>query len=154
MYVYTYFIRLLQAASTPTSFVDLTLERDMSEAIRRSLQDEGCAVEVKQRCNIHNTIIDLHVYTFLHIVCSVKEVGTLRDVVLMLQQKNGMKFPSTVDEWDMTPRCDIDVRRSHVVVDAVRAAKKKRFDSTKLLRVCLMSDAVKYYVCVVGVWQH
>ncbi len=75
---------------------------------------------------------------------SVEEVDTLRYVVLMLQRKNGMKLPSTAEEWDMTPCCDLDVRRSHMVVDGVRAAKKTQFNCTNLLRVCLISVTVKY----------
>ena len=42
----------------------------------------------------------------------------------------------------MTPRCSLDVRRSHVVVDGVRAAEKKRFNSTNLLRVCCCSTSI------------
>ena len=77
------------------------------------------------------------------IVCSVEEeVDTLQDVVVMLQQKNGIKLPSTDEEWDMTPRCSLDVRRSHVVVDGVRAAEKKRFNSSNLLRVCCCSTSI------------
>ncbi len=102
----------------------------MSEAISRSLQD---AVE--------GYVLDVIFWQI--IVCSVEEeVDTLQDVVVMLQQKNGIKLPSTDEEWDMTPRCSLDVRRSHVVVDGVRAAEKKRFNSTNLLRVCCCSTSI------------
>ena len=107
----------------------------MSEAISRSLQDavEGYVLDV----------IFWHIMYNIIIVCSVEEeVDTLQDVVVMLQQKNGIKLPSTDEEWDMTPRCSLDVRRSHVVVDGVRAAEKKRFNSTNLLRVCCCSTSI------------
>ncbi len=122
-----HFSLVFQAVSTPTSIVDLTFESDVTEAITRSLQD-----------GVEGYNFTLIFMTYISIIIMCIEVNTLRDVVLMLQRKNGMKLPSTAEEWDMTPRCDLDVRRSHVVVDGVRAAKKTRFNCTNLLRVCLM----------------
>lgn len=36
-----------------------------------------------------------------------------------------------------TPRTEIDVRRSMILHDALKAASKSRFDPTKLIKVCI-----------------
>ncbi len=51
----------------------------------------------------------------------------MRDVVLMLQQKSGLDFPETADDWIDVPRQTIDVRRGCVVTDALRESKREDF---------------------------
>ena len=46
-----------------------------------------------------------------------------------------MKLAVTDDDWATFPRACIDVRREAVLEDALREARKARFDPTKLLNV-------------------
>ena len=55
--------------------------------------------------------------------------------MILLQEKIDLKVPTTMEEWLDVPRCEIDVRRSFVVEDAIREGRKQRFDPTKLIKV-------------------
>ena len=52
-----------------------------------------------------------------------------------LQLENKLLIPSTDEDWDSVARCSIDIRQGFVVPDALREARKRRFDPTKLLSV-------------------
>ncbi len=54
---------------------------------------------------------------------------------MMLQKKIDFDIPETPDDWMDIHRQTIDIRRDFVVTDALREAKKRRFEHTKLLRV-------------------
>ena len=58
-----------------------------------------------------------------------EEPKTVADIVLLLQRKCGL----TEQDWNGIPRTSVDIRRSMVVKDGIREAKKPRFDTTKLL---------------------
>ena len=65
---------------------------------------------------------------------SVEPAGP-RDLVATLRSSCGMQLPSSDDEWVTFPRTSIIVRRKHVLEDALREAKKARFDPNKILNV-------------------
>jgi len=58
----------------------------------------------------------------------------------MLRKKNDFVMPSGDTEWFDFDRQDIDIRRSHILQDALREGHKRRFDSTKLLNVIMMHN--------------
>ena len=66
---------------------------------------------------------------------SLKEPTSLADVIRLLQKECGLKIPTSEEEWGEIPRTPIDIRRTMVVKDGLREARKSRFDSTKLLNV-------------------
>lgn len=61
-------------------------------------------------------------------VASFREPTSLKGVVLSLQRACGLRMAKTDEEWLLAPRTDVDIRRSMVVVDGLREAKKSRFD--------------------------
>ena len=56
-------------------------------------------------------------------------------------------MPTNDEQWSDAPRTIIDVRRDFVLKDAIREAKKKKFDPSKLLRVCLCIYVVLFMLC-------
>ena len=89
-------------------------------------------------CEVRSYNVQVHSnYFILIIIGSDKEPDPecVGDIVRMLQQKNGFDLPKSDDAWADIPRQTVDIRRDFVVSYALREAKKKRFDSTKLLRV-------------------
>ena len=59
----------------------------------------------------------------------------MAECVILLREKIDLKVPTTMEEWLDVPRCEIDVRVSFVVEDAIREGRKQRFDPTKLIKV-------------------
>ncbi len=58
--------------------------------------------------------------------------------MLALRAKCGIHIPDVNSEdWEVASRTSIDVRRGFVVEDGIREAKKKRFNTSNLLRVSL-----------------
>ena len=66
---------------------------------------------------------------------SPKEPTSLADIIRQLQKECGLKIPMSEEEWGDIPRTPIDIRRTMVVKDGLREARKARFDPTKLLKV-------------------
>lgn len=63
-------------------------------------------------------------------------MNCLSDIVMILRDKCGLRIPDvTSEDWECIPRTSIDVRRDFVVDDGIREARKKRFDTSKLLKV-------------------
>ena len=69
---------------------------------------------------------------------SPKEPTSLADIIRQLQKECGLKIPMS-EEWGDIPRTPIDIRRTMVVKDGLREAKKSRFDPTKLVHYSNMS---------------
>ena len=85
-------------------------------------------------CEVRSYNVQVHSnYFILIIIGSDKEPECVGDIVRMLQQNNGFDLPKSDDDWADIPRQTVDIRRDFVVSNALREAKKKRFDSTKLL---------------------
>ena len=59
----------------------------------------------------------------------------MAECVILLREKIDLKVLTTMEEWLDVLRCEIDVRRSFVVEDAIREGRKQRFDPTKLIKV-------------------
>lgn len=80
---------------------------------------------------------------FIHSICRSLyesfEPKTVADIVLSLQRKCGLRMPVTDEDWIGIPRTPVDIRRSVVVKDAIREARKPRFDATKLLKVSVLN---------------
>ena len=53
------------------------------------------------------------------------------------------------EDWSVHPRTDIVVRRTHLIKDAVKEAKKNRFDSSKLICVSIMVAETFQYVFLI-----
>ena len=84
----------------------------------------------------------LHVYMCVYIlVASCREPACLKDIVSSLQRACGLRMPKTDEEWLQVPRTALDVRRSMVVVDGLREARKPRFDVTKLFNVRMSPES-------------
>ncbi len=67
-----------------------------------------------------------------------RELNCLSHIVLALRAKCGIHIPDVNSEdWEVASRTSIDVRRGFVVEDGIREAKKKRFNTSNLLRVSL-----------------
>ena len=58
-----------------------------------------------------------------------------REMVEALQRECHMQFPQTEEDWAHVPRMAVQIRRSAVLQDSLKAVRKKRFDSSKLLEV-------------------
>ena len=56
---------------------------------------------------------------------------SLGECIILLRKKIDLKVPTTMEEWVDIPRCEMDIRRSFVVEDAVR----EQFDPNKLIKV-------------------
>ena len=53
------------------------------------------------------------------------------------------------DDWSAQPRTKIVIRRANLVKDAVKEAKKNRFDSSKLICVSIIIvEAFQQTLCV------
>lgn len=66
-----------------------------------------------------------------------RDPTNLIELILKLQAQCGLSVPTTDEDWAICPRMCIDVRRSKLLADGLREAKKTRFDPTKLLKVVL-----------------
>lgn len=64
-----------------------------------------------------------------------RDPKSLAECVILLREKIDLKVTTTMEEGLDVPRCEIDVRQSFVVEDAVREGRKLRFDSTKIIKV-------------------
>ena len=76
----------------------------------------------------------------LTIIICVRDPTYLKDVVLLLQKRNGIKIPETEEEWADASRNNIFIRRSQVLQDGLKEVKKSRFNPTKLLNVRMYLD--------------
>ena len=67
-------------------------------------------------------------------------VQCLADVLDVLRRRCDLDIPQSMSDWFEfdEPRMAIDVRRGHVVNDALKEARKPRFDCTKLLKVIML----------------
>ena len=75
-------------------------------------------------------------FLILYLLYSIShEPTTSADIIRLLQKECGLKIPASEEEWGEIPRTTIDIRRSMVVKDGLREARKSRFDMTKLLNV-------------------
>ena len=52
-----------------------------------------------------------------------------------MRKQWGVMIPVSEDELATSPRTSVDIRRDRVVEDAIREARKEKFDPTKLLSV-------------------
>lgn len=64
-------------------------------------------------------------------------------MIKSLQLNCGLHLPHTDSDWLEVPRTEVDIRRSMVVQDSLREARKPRFNASNLLNVSVM----KPYVC-------
>ena len=46
-------------------------------------------------------------------------------------------MPASEEEWINSDRTEIDIRRTHVLADALKEGHKRRFDPNKLLKVSI-----------------
>lgn len=77
-----------------------------------------------------------------------REPTTLRELLAHLQKKNGVRIAVTEDDWATIPRTHVLVDRDTLLQDAIREAKKSRFDPTKVLDVRIMrSGWFEIYGC-------
>ena len=76
----------------------------------------------------------------LTIVICIRDPTCLKDVVLLLQKRNGIKIPETEEEWADASRNNICIRRSLVLQDSLKEVKKSQFNPTKLLNVRMYLD--------------
>ncbi|XP_064389314.1 uncharacterized protein LOC135337323 isoform X2 [Halichondria panicea] len=104
----------VQDHTQSSHLVDLTLENDILLAVKNSMDD----------------------------FCQPRELNCLSHIVLALRAKCGIHIPDVNSEdWEVASRTSIDVRRGFVVEDGIREAKKKRFNTSNLLRVSFVSEA-------------
>ncbi len=69
--------------------------------------------------------------------------------MLALREKCGIYIPDvTSEEWDDIPRASIDVRRGFVVEDGIREARKKRFNTSNLLRVSFKKSCCQKHTLI------
>lgn len=47
-------------------------------------------------------------------------------------------MPASEEDWINSDRTEIDIRRSHILADALKECGKRRFDPTKLLKVAIL----------------
>ena len=67
-----------------------------------------------------------------------KNPESTADCIKALQKSVGLTIPQSTLEWMDVPRTEVDIRHNMVVQDGIRAAGKRRFDPSKLIRVnCL-----------------
>lgn len=57
------------------------------------------------------------------------------ELLSSLQERCGVRVPVSDDDWEVVPRAHILVRREGVLEDALKEARKTRFDPTKILKV-------------------
>ena len=69
---------------------------------------------------------------------STSTLHTLKQCIEHLRQQSKLHIPTGDDDWSALPRTDIVIRGTHLVKDAVKEAKKNRFDSSKLICVSVM----------------
>ena len=70
--------------------------------------------------------MDMHLFS---------EPKSLSECIGILRKTNNFTMPSDDREWFDFDRQEIDIRRSHVLQDALKEGHKRRFDPTKLLNV-------------------
>ena len=66
-----------------------------------------------------------------------REPTSFSDLLVDMQKKCGVAMLATDEEWAVCPRTSVTIRRDRVVEDALREARRPRFDPTKLLKVSL-----------------
>lgn len=59
-----------------------------------------------------------------------------------LRQRCGFRLPVSEDDWMLLPRTRLLIRRELVLKDALRQARRDRFDPAKLLSVCVDKQAL------------
>ena len=59
----------------------------------------------------------------------------VKDIIVSLQRKHGLKIPQRNEEWGDITRTSICIRRSLVLKDGLKEASKARFDPYNLLKV-------------------
>ena len=64
-----------------------------------------------------------------------REPCRILDCVAKLRAKINFTMPATEEDWINLDRTEIDVRRSHILADALKEGRKRRFDPTKLLKI-------------------
>ena len=84
----------------------------------------------------------------LYYSASLKIPSSLPDIIKLLQMECGLKIPTSEEEWREIPRTPIDIRRTMVVKDGLREARKSRFNPTKFLKVATF--IVLYFVSYRG----
>ena len=57
------------------------------------------------------------------------------DRVFKLRAQINFKMPASEEDWLNSDRTEINVRRSHILSDALKEGHKRRFEPTKLLKV-------------------
>jgi len=65
------------------------------------------------------------------------EPTSFKEVIEEVRKQWCIVMPANEDELATLPRTSVDIRRDKVVENAIREARKAKFDSTKLLSVCL-----------------
>ena len=62
---------------------------------------------------------------------------TLEQCIEHLRQQSGVHIPEDDADWGIQTRTDVVIRRTHLVKDAIKEAKKNRFDPSKLISVSI-----------------
>ena len=70
-----------------------------------------------------------------HFLFVCREPTNFQELLHSLQVQNGFQMATTGEEWASFPRMPIAIRREKVLSDALREAKKPRFNPAKLLKV-------------------
>ena len=60
---------------------------------------------------------------------------TLEQCIEYLRHESGVVIPESDEDWVELKRTDVVIRRAHILSDAIKEAKKKKFDPTKFIRV-------------------
>lgn len=60
---------------------------------------------------------------------------TLEECIDYLRHKSGVVVPVSDEDWMVLKRTDVVIRRAHILKDAIKEAKKKKFDPTKFISV-------------------
>lgn len=75
---------------------------------------------------------------FFHFAVVYRKPTSFKDVLTTLQDMHGVKMAACDEDWSTFPRTNILIRREKLLPDALREVRKKRFDPTKLLNVCML----------------
>ncbi len=68
--------------------------------------------------------------------CHCREPTTSKELLATLQKQNGVMIPILDEDWATFPRTHMIVKRETLLEDALREARKSRFDPTKVFNVC------------------
>ena len=69
----------------------------------------------------------------------------MQECIEHLRQESKLHVPTDDDDWSAQLRTDIVVRRMHLIKDAVKEAKKTRFDPSKLICVSIMIVDISHF---------